>query len=102
MTIAKNCVILLGLLLVIVNVSNTVASLSIPDPYLVKWYTQKVDHLDYSNRDVFKQRYIISDKHWKPNGPIFFYAGNEGDIFSFANNTGFMWSVYMNSIVFHC
>ncbi|KAI2800141.1 hypothetical protein BLOT_014051 [Blomia tropicalis] len=91
MTIARNCVILLGLLLVIVNVSNTVASLSIPDPYLVKWYTQKVDHLDYSNRDVFKQRYIISDKHWKPNGPIFFYAGNEGDIFSFANNTGFMW-----------
>ena len=51
----------------------------------------KVDHQSYSNNDVFQQRYIISTQYWKPNGPIFFYAGNEGDIFSFANNTGFMW-----------
>ena len=52
---------------------------------------EQVDHQSYSNNDVFKQRYIISTKYWKPNAPIFFYAGNEGDIFAFANNTGFMW-----------
>lgn len=63
----------------------------IPDNYTVKWYTQKVDHAAYSNSDVFKQRYIVSTDHWQANAPIFFYAGNEGDIFSFANNTGFMW-----------
>lgn len=34
---------------------------------------------------------IISTDHWCDECPIFFYAGNEGDIFSFANNTGFMW-----------
>lgn len=35
---------------------------------------------------------IISTDHWCNDGcPIFFYAGNEGEIFSFANNTGFMW-----------
>lgn len=51
----------------------------------------QVDHQSYSNSDVFSQRYIISTQYWKPNGPIWFYAGNEGDIFSFANNTGFMW-----------
>jgi len=37
------------------------------------------------------QRYIISTDHWCEGCPIFFYAGNEGDIFMFANNTGFMW-----------
>lgn len=51
----------------------------------------QVDHFSYANNDIFKQRYLISTKHWQQNGPIFFYAGNEGDIMAFANNTGFMW-----------
>lgn len=50
-----------------------------------------MDHFNYGNKDQFQQRYIISDEHWKPNGPIFFYCGNEGDVFAFVNNTGFMW-----------
>lgn len=63
----------------------------IPANFSVEWYTQRVDHFSFSNNDVFRQRYIISTEHWKPGKPIFFYAGNEGDIFMFANNTGFMW-----------
>ncbi len=51
----------------------------------------QVDHFSYANEDRFKQRYIISLDHWCDDCPIFFYAGNEGDIFMFANNTGFMW-----------
>jgi lysosomal Pro-X carboxypeptidase len=43
------------------------------------------------NQDRFKQRYIISTDEWCDGCPIFFYCGNEGDIFMFANNTGFMW-----------
>lgn len=43
---------------------------------------------------TFKQRYLISDKHWrKDGGSILFYTGNEGDIVWFCNNTGFMWDV---------
>ncbi|KPM05102.1 lysosomal Pro-X carboxypeptidase-like protein, partial [Sarcoptes scabiei] len=52
----------------------------------------QIDHFSYVNNETFQQRYIISDKYWNAiSSPIFFYAGNEGDIFTFANNTGFMW-----------
>lgn len=40
-------------------------------------------------------RYLTNDTYAKggPNSPIFFYAGNEGDIELFAQNTGFMWDI---------
>jgi lysosomal Pro-X carboxypeptidase len=50
-----------------------------------------VDHFGYANSDRFNQRVIISHDNWCEGCPIFFYAGNEGDIFMFANNTGFIW-----------
>ncbi|XP_055472191.1 lysosomal Pro-X carboxypeptidase-like, partial [Psammomys obesus] len=53
-----------------------------------------VDHFGFFDTRTFKQRYLISDKHWKSNGgSILFYTGNEGDIVWFSNNTGFMWDV---------
>uniref|UniRef100_A0A915EBI7 Uncharacterized protein n=1 Tax=Ditylenchus dipsaci TaxID=166011 RepID=A0A915EBI7_9BILA len=38
-------------------------------------------------------RYLINTTHFVPNGPIFFYTGNEGKIEGFAENTGFMWDI---------
>lgn len=40
-------------------------------------------------------RYLTNDTYSKGdrNSPIFFYAGNEGDIELFAENTGFMWEI---------
>ncbi|KAI1280335.1 Lysosomal Pro-X carboxypeptidase [Halotydeus destructor] len=64
----------------------------IPANITVSWYKQKVDHFSVANNDYFQQKVITSTDHWGGEGsPIFFYAGNEGGIFEFANNTGFMW-----------
>ncbi|CAM1302547.1 PRCP (predicted) [Pycnogonum litorale] len=58
-------------------------------------FEQPVDQFAFSTNDTFKQRYLLSTKHWdsENSGPIFFYVGNEGHIEVFANNTGFMWEI---------
>ena len=55
------------------------------------FYT-KLDHFDAEGKSSsFKMRYLIDDTYWDPEtGPILFYAGNEGDIYSFYDNVGFM------------
>eukprot|EP00033_Pygsuia_biforma_P000469 GCRY01000555.1.p1 GENE.GCRY01000555.1~~GCRY01000555.1.p1 ORF type:complete len:498 (-),score=114.63 GCRY01000555.1:77-1513(-) len=60
-----------------------------------KWFhEQRVDHFNFENVDVFSERYLISDKHWKnKEGPLFFYTGNEGDIEMFAENTNFIFEL---------
>ncbi|XP_076065811.1 lysosomal Pro-X carboxypeptidase [Oratosquilla oratoria] len=58
------------------------------------FYKQKVDHFSFADSDSFIQRYVVNADSWNKNGgPIFFYAGNEGDITLFAENTGFMWEI---------
>jgi PREDICTED: prolylcarboxypeptidase isoform 1 preproprotein-like len=56
-----------------------------------------------TNKKLFKQRIVSSDKYWCDQCPIFFYAGNEGNIWSFVNNTGFMWEnapLYKAKVIF--
>lgn len=51
-----------------------------------------LDHFDNGGASsTFKMRYIVNAQYWDPkSGPILFYAGNEGDVWGFYNNTGFM------------
>uniref|UniRef100_A0A8C4MZL6 Dipeptidyl peptidase 2 n=1 Tax=Eptatretus burgeri TaxID=7764 RepID=A0A8C4MZL6_EPTBU len=63
---------------------------------LEKEFEQKVDHFDFSSRAgrTYKQRYLMTDQFWRKGvGPIFLYTGNEGDVWSFANNTGLMFEL---------
>ncbi|XP_063301035.1 lysosomal Pro-X carboxypeptidase [Pelobates fuscus] len=79
------------------HVSRQFAPAQLPNPglsYKTYYFNQKIDHFGFSEDASFKQRYLVSDCHWrKPAGPILFYTGNEGDITLFCNNTGFMWDV---------
>ncbi|KAG0528800.1 hypothetical protein BDA96_05G043900 [Sorghum bicolor] len=64
--------------------------------YETRRYTQRLDHFNSlpSSYATFQQRYLINDTFWggrSRTAPIFLYAGNEGDIDLFTNNTGFMW-----------
>nr|CAB3490951.1 unnamed protein product [Digitaria exilis] len=62
--------------------------------YETRYYTQRLDHFNAlpASYGTFQQRYLINDTFWAgKTSPIFLYAGNEGDIDLFTNNTGFMW-----------
>ncbi|KOC67366.1 Lysosomal Pro-X carboxypeptidase [Habropoda laboriosa] len=62
--------------------------------YEIKTINMPVDHFSFSKLDTFKLRYLINNTWQKEdNAPIFFYTGNEGNIETFAQNTGFMWEI---------
>lgn len=52
-----------------------------------------VDHVGYGTTDTFTLKYLYNNASYAPGGPIFFYAGNEGQVELFANNTGIMYDL---------
>ena len=42
---------------------------------------------------TFPLRYLVHAQQWDGTGPVLFYTGNEGDIVSFANNSGLLFEL---------
>jgi hypothetical protein len=62
-----------------------------------RYFTTKLDHFSLGDDITFRMRYIIDDQYFKGSvnntnmpRPILFYCGNEGDIWGFYENSGFM------------
>ncbi|QHN86436.1 lysosomal Pro-X carboxypeptidase isoform X3 [Arachis ipaensis] len=77
------------------QLSRSSSSSSSNGLYETKFFTQTLDHFDYTpqSNHKFQQRYLFNDTHWggaNNNAPIFVYTGNEGNIEWFTQNTGFM------------
>ena len=51
-----------------------------------------LDHYNLGSSATFPLRYLLDRTHWAPGTPLWVYTGNEDDITSFANATGFMWT----------
>ncbi len=57
------------------------------------FFDAPVDNYNNQGNDTatYKMRYIMDDTYFDPlNGVILFYAGNEGDVWTFYNASGFM------------
>ena len=50
-----------------------------------QWFVQKLDHFGQHN-GTFPQRYDIETKYFKPDGPIFYYQGEETGELDCVNN----------------
>ena len=59
----------------------------------------KLDHFDGSSNETFKMRYLIDKTRYNiTNGPVLFYCGNEGEIWTFYNNSGYMTNNLSNDL----
>ncbi|KAJ8924288.1 hypothetical protein NQ315_007081 [Exocentrus adspersus] len=61
--------------------------------FTTKYIEIPLDHFSYTTNTTFKLRYLVNDACFGPNGTIFFYTGNQGDIEMYAQNTGFLFDI---------
>ena len=80
------------ILLTLLSLSLVSSIFPIPYGPTVKTFDTKLDHYSSNGQSTtFKIRYIIDGQYWdSKNGPILFYSGNEGTIWTFYNNAGFV------------
>lgn len=74
------------------NIKAKIATESDLDPQEY-FYDATIDHFTNhgAGSATYKMRYLVDDTYFdKDNGPIIFYAGNEGDVYTFFDNSGFM------------
>ncbi len=56
------------------------------------YYLQRLDHYDFRHDTRWQQRYLLNDTFWRRSGgALWLYAGNEGPVEGYADNTGLMW-----------
>lgn len=61
-----------------------------PEEY---YFSSTIDHFDNHGADSaqYQMRYLVDRTYFnEESGPIIFYAGNEGDVWTFFDNSGFM------------
>jgi hypothetical protein len=79
--------------LFLLAVAVAAAAASPPSVYPVDEYffDATIDHFNFRPTTVptFPLRYYVNEQHWNGSA-VFFYAGNEADIFQFVNNSGFL------------
>eukprot|EP00300_Choanocystis_sp_HF-7_P025205 c2691_g1_i1.p1 GENE.c2691_g1_i1~~c2691_g1_i1.p1 ORF type:complete len:510 (-),score=98.65 c2691_g1_i1:143-1672(-) len=84
--------VLLGLLLCAV-----LSSADVPRPTQILFLDQTTDHFNFHTEpETFQQRVLFYDSFLdvsRPDKTILFYCGNEGDIFEFYDNTGWVFDV---------
>lgn len=82
-------------------------SVSSEHPYKTLFVSTPFDHFSFSqNPQNFQLRYLLNDEYYSDavGGPIFLYAGNEGDILDFYENTGviFEWAQQFKGLAVFC
>ncbi|KZV92275.1 hypothetical protein EXIGLDRAFT_769142 [Exidia glandulosa HHB12029] len=45
--------------------------------FKAQWFKQPLDHFDKSRKETFLQRFWVSDRHYKPGGPVIVLDGGE-------------------------
>jgi len=74
------------------NIQSRIKAAGELDPQ-THWFDAVIDHYDSHGADsaTYPMRYLVDDTYFDPvKGPIIFYAGNEGDVWTFFDNSGFM------------
>lgn len=74
------------------NIKSKIATESNLSPQEL-YYDATIDHFTNhgAGSATYKMRYLVDDTYFnEETGPIIFYAGNEGDVWTFFDNSGFM------------
>ena len=61
--------------------------------YETMMFDQRIDNFGFGSDDTYKEKVLYNETHFEEGGPILLYAGNEGKIELFVENSGFLWDL---------